>query len=128
MKEEVSEMIKSAKGFTLIELVMIIVILGILAVVAIPRYVDMQTQARESAEKGVVGGVRAGIMTTFAENRAWPTALDSAENGAASDTNIFFDEVLAHGITDPEWSKADNVYTGPAGNTYTYDNTNGSFN
>ncbi|MBU1726790.1 MAG: prepilin-type N-terminal cleavage/methylation domain-containing protein, partial [Candidatus Omnitrophica bacterium] len=51
------------RGFTLIELVMVIVILAILAIVAIPKYFDLQSDARSAAEKGVVGGVRAGVYT-----------------------------------------------------------------
>ncbi len=104
------------KGFTLIELVMIIVILGILAAVAIPRYVSMQGEAKIAAEKGVVGGVRAGIMTYFAKNKAWPTTLT---------TTTIFDEVLTE--TPDDWTQSGTTYTGPGGGSYTYDNTNGSF-
>jgi len=57
-------MLKNKKGFTLIELVMIIVILGILAAVAIPKYIDLQSSAEESAIKGIYGNVQSAYMIT----------------------------------------------------------------
>jgi len=49
---------RNRKGFTLIELIVIIIILGILSAVAIPRYLDMRQDAANATAKGVLGGLR----------------------------------------------------------------------
>ena len=118
-----------SKGFTLIELVMIIVILGILAAVAIPKYYDLTDDANEAAEKGVVGGVRSAIHTYYAENRAWPSALDDAASGSdASSSNPFFDDVLSQGGVTDDWSKdGSGDYVGPNSGEYAYGSSTGSF-
>ncbi|MFA6430904.1 MAG: prepilin-type N-terminal cleavage/methylation domain-containing protein [Candidatus Margulisiibacteriota bacterium] len=56
------------KGFTLIELVMVIVILGILAATALPRFIDLSSKAKISAAKGSIGTVRAAIAIQYADN------------------------------------------------------------
>lgn len=58
--------LRNEKGFTLIELVIIIVILGILAATAIPRFVDMTDKAEAAAAKGTVGGLRGGVSIWYA--------------------------------------------------------------
>lgn len=116
------------KGFTLIELIMIIVILGILAAVAVPKYIDLSNDAKTAAEKGVVGGVRAGIMTYYAENLAYPGSLDSASTAACSSSNPCFDTVLQQGGVTDDWTKTSATsYTGPTSTTWTYTSGTGDF-
>lgn len=121
-------MMKHQKGFTLIELIMVIVLLGLLAVVAIPKYYDLQNDAKNAAEKGVVGAVRSGIYTYFAKNKAYPATLDGAASAACAAGNACFDTVLDQGGVQQDWTKASGTtYTGPAGTTYTYTAATGSF-
>jgi len=58
---------KSRNGFTLIELIIVMVILGIMAAVAVPRYLDSISNAEEAAEDAVISAIKSGL-TQYANN------------------------------------------------------------
>ena len=70
----------TSRAFTLIELVAVIVVLAILAGVAIPKYIDYAANAKSSACKGILGGVRSAIANFYSNSAvsgtvAYPTLV-----------------------------------------------------
>ena len=59
------------KGFTLIELMIVVAIIGILAAIAIPKFADLINKAKEGSTKGALSSVRSAIQVYYGDNEGW---------------------------------------------------------
>lgn len=77
---------RTQAGFTMIELIMVIVILGILAAVAVPKFTNLSSDARSAAVKGVAGGISSGNSNNVAicgVGNAACTTVTNCSNGSS---------------------------------------------
>jgi type IV pilus assembly protein PilA len=83
------------KGFTLIELMIVVAIIGILAAIAIPAYQDYTIRAQVTEGLNLMSDMKAGVAEWYAQEGAWPSTLVQLgiSNGASSKTGKYVSSV-----------------------------------
>ena len=92
MKKFIKKMIKKTEGFTLVELIVVIAILGILAAVAVPAYSGYLTKAEEAGDITSLDAVKTAVQAYSAEYGA-PTAIEVATDSTGKITSVTVDGV-----------------------------------
>lgn len=88
---------RSNSGFTIIELVVVIVIIGILAATALPRFVDLTGDAHSASVQGVGGALASGVTLTHA---AWV-----AQGASAAVNSATLEGGVTVGFNDAGWAE-----------------------
>ncbi len=81
------------KGFTLIELMIVVAIIGILAAIAIPAYQDYTIRAQVTEGLNLASAVKTGVAETFANTGAWPADFVGAGGGADLPSGKYVEQI-----------------------------------
>ena len=110
------------KGFTLIELIMVIVILGILSAVAVPKFFAISGEAHTKNKAAVIGNVKSGLQL-YAANQL----VKNGSRAFPMGTTAVLDSILDEKPDGWEYTPADSLLTYTAdGTTYQYNGPAGT--
>lgn len=103
------QLLKNQKGFTLVEIIAVLILIGILAAVAVPRYMDLTAQARISAAQAGIAEVKSRLSNGY--------GMELLQNAGATPTiaNIMAQGGLTTAATDIGDFNVSNVVSGTTG-------------
>jgi len=118
-----------SKGYTLVEVLMVVVILGQLAVMVTPRFVDLQSKAKQSATRGALGAIRSAIAVCYSSNSAYNVTTNNSipttiEAGMFQDSQVPREQVSANSLNSILQVTSEVAVTGTDGG-WAYDSLNG---
>lgn len=101
-------------AFTIVELVVVIAILGILVAIAIPKYIDLTTQAKKAADDGYMAGLRSSTLMLYASNVVggvtnssgtyWPGSKATVEGNMSETYTLQYYSSLSYDPTTGVWT------------------------
>lgn len=118
---------RNNRGFTLIELIMVIVILGILAAVIVPKFFSFTTEAHDANKDAVIGSIRAGLNLYAANQLVSSGTRSFPANGSLTFGAILDETPEGWTLSAGSAAESDTITYSGDNSTYEYDSDGTSF-
>jgi prepilin-type N-terminal cleavage/methylation domain-containing protein len=120
--QRITSKIRDERGFTLIEIIMVIVLLGIIAAIAIPKYIDLREEAADATASGIVGAIVSSASIGYADVVTRNVGTTFPDMTALDTTYLQAQNITMYSVNPDYWTAA----IGGVVYTFTYTQTSGN--
>ena len=97
------------KGFTLLELMIVVIIIGILASLAVPRFIDAANRAKEAEAMGILGSIRSSQLRYYIDSNAYTGTIGNLDLSLTSNPSAYYTYSALDGSTANNIGQAEAV-------------------